>query len=198
MGPDDWTKPHQREVVGLVLPQREVCGSNPSWWCNFAEKQYNYIVQNYKYIGNYHMPARSPVVQRCDLGLKPLLLPIFLSNSPFWRIGLSKIKCYTLIQTNWWYVGESRLPCSAAVLVRIFFKFEMFVRDSSNFFQSLFLFNYICMYHGRIGSRIWLSRMLKFGLRLLVSFSCALTKLPHKHQIREAKTWIENEKCQNI
>ena len=81
MGPDDWTKSHQREVVGLVLPQREVCGSNPSWCSNFAEKQYNYIVQNYKYIGNYHMPARSPVVQRCDLGSKPLLLPIFLSNS---------------------------------------------------------------------------------------------------------------------
>ena len=50
-------------VVGLVLPQREVCGSNPSWCANFVEKQYNYIVQNYKYIGNYHMPARSPVVQ---------------------------------------------------------------------------------------------------------------------------------------
>ena len=27
--------------------------------------------------------------------------------------------------------------------------------------------------------------------------TCALTRLPHKHQIREAKTWIENEKCQN-
>ena len=69
---------------------------------------------------------------------------------------------------------------------------------NSNFFQSLFLFNHICMYHGRIGSRIGLSRMLKFGLRLLISFSCVLTRLPHKHQIREAKTWIENEKYQNI
>ena len=59
---------------------------------------------------------------------------------------------------------------------------------NSNFFQSLFLFNHICMYHGRIGSRIGLSRMLKFGLRLLVSFSCVLTRLPHKHQIREVKT----------
>ena len=60
-------------------------------------------------------------VQRCDLGSKPLLLPIFFYLiQPFWRIGLSKIKCYTLIQTNWWYVGESRLPSSAAVLVRNF------------------------------------------------------------------------------
>jgi len=48
-------------------------------------------------------------------------------------------------------------------------------------FPITFLFNHICMYHGRIGSGIGLSRMFKFGLRLLVCFSCALTRLPRKH-----------------
>ena len=35
-------KPTFDAVVGIVLHQREVCGSNPPWRVDFAENQYNY------------------------------------------------------------------------------------------------------------------------------------------------------------
>ena len=35
-------KPTFDAVVGIVLHQREVCGSNPPWCVDFAENQYNY------------------------------------------------------------------------------------------------------------------------------------------------------------
>ena len=35
-------KPTFDAVVGIVLHQREVCGSNPPWCVDFAKNQYNY------------------------------------------------------------------------------------------------------------------------------------------------------------
>ena len=92
-----------------------------------------------------------------------------------------------------WCGGICALLVSTFYLTLTFFRTPIFfpityaycgrigLTPNSNFFQSLFLFNHICMYHGRIGSGIGLSRMFKFGLRLLVCFSCALTRLPRKH-----------------
>jgi len=43
-------KPTFDAVVGIVLHQREVCGSNPPWCVDFAENQYNYNSTK-----NYHI-----------------------------------------------------------------------------------------------------------------------------------------------
>ena len=102
------------------------------------------------------------------------VVPWYLLSSPKPEMQGS-IPCFHFLFNSNFFSHANFFPITYAYCRKID------LTPNSNFFQSLFLFNHICMYHGRIGSGIGLSRMFKFGLRLLVCFSCALTRLPRKH-----------------
>jgi len=85
------------------------------------------------------------------------LFPLFFNTNLFFRTSL-------FFNTNL-FSHDIFFPITYAYYGRIG------LTPNLSFSQSLFLFNHIFMYHGRIGSTIGLSRLLKFGLRLLVCFS---------------------------